>query len=122
MDNPTNRDHEVEALLRQLEHVLADEKRALTALDISAVTQAAEDKLLIQERLIQSIDGAPLAERSRPLLERVKKTALENQILLVNARDTVRGLLQELTGAPGSGYARGGAQRLGGGSRLDARG
>ncbi|MFO0565970.1 MAG: hypothetical protein U0263_09930 [Polyangiaceae bacterium] len=113
-------DEDVETLLRRLEHVLAEEHAALSKLDIQAVEQAARDKSELGERL-RRVDrsGNPV---SAARLERVRRRLLRNQVLLVHARDTTRGLIQLHTGGPTPSYGPGGVVRLSGHARLSTKG
>ena len=99
-------------LLAELEEVLAAESRALKKLDRAAIDRVTDEK----ERLLQAIAGSgmKLAASQQGALERLRKTALRNQMLLAHARDGVRQVLGIASGRPSSPVL--------GGLRLDVRG
>jgi len=112
---PSRRPEDGEALpplLVELEAVLAEESRALKQLDRAAIDHATEEK----ERLLQAIatSGMKLAASQHGALERLRKHALRNQMLLAHARDGVRQVLGIASGRPSS--------PLLGGLRLDVTG
>lgn len=83
-------------VLSELESVLAAETRALRALDRAAIEHAMAEKL----RLCDAIAGlgAPALAQSRERLERIRRQALNNQLLLAHARDSVRDVLSLASG------------------------
>ncbi|MBI3206274.1 MAG: hypothetical protein HYZ29_32360 [Myxococcales bacterium] len=120
MSSPT-RDSNVDAILNRLELALCDERRALRTLDHDAVEDAARQKLDLAEQLTQAIcesESAPDPAR----LQRVRSALVHNQLLLVHARDAVRGVLGILTGAAGATYGPHGARHLGASGGLDTTG
>ncbi|MCA9594297.1 MAG: hypothetical protein KC776_13330 [Myxococcales bacterium] len=98
-----------------LESILGEESVALKQLDSRALDALAERKLALVEQLK---NPPPDADVER--LSRVRRTALENQMLLVHARDTVRGLLATMSGQPTSAHPM--APASVGPVRLDLRG
>ncbi len=120
MSRPS-RDSNVDALLNRLELVLCEERRALRALDHDAVEDAARQKLELAEQLSRALsDGEGLTEHER--LQRIRLGLVHNQLLLVHARDAVRGVLGILTGAAGPTYGPRGARHLGASGGLDTTG
>lgn len=108
--------------LGELERLLEEERVALRELDRDAIDRIASSKLELCERLsahartkglVSSSSGS--TERSR--LDRIRHKALYNQVLLVHARDSVKGVLALLTGEAS------GSSRLGSsdGHRLSVR-
>jgi hypothetical protein len=99
-------------LLAELEAVLLEETAALKKLDRAAIERAAEHK----ERLAQEIaaSGLRLEPGHRAGMDRVRRRALRNQMLLSHARDGVRQVLGLASGRPSSPVL--------GGLRVDLRG
>jgi hypothetical protein len=103
--------------LLELERLLLEEADALKRLDRESIDRLSQEKLAVSAELGKL--GAPQTEHG-PLLERIKHRALMNQLLLVNARDCVRGVVELATGAVATpGY---GNERQTGRPRLDIRG
>lgn len=90
--------------LRELEDLLAEECLALRSLDRSVIDATTARKLALCERIDQLRSRVPIRESDRVSLERIRKAALLNQMLVVHARDTVRGLIALATGVRVSGY------------------
>jgi hypothetical protein len=99
-------------LLAELELVLLDEARALKALDRDGIDRAAEHKAKLTEAMAQA--KPDLTNVPRAALERLRRTALRNHMLLAHARDSVRQVLGAISGRPASPVL--------GGLRLDVRG
>jgi hypothetical protein len=91
--------------LQDLERLLMDEHEALKKFDHEAVGRLSLEKLEVANQLGSL--GKP-REQHGPLLERIRERALMNQLLLVNARDCVRGIIELATGSMQAGY---GAER-----------
>lgn len=89
---------ELNQTLTSLESLLADEFLALQRLDHEAIEQATQTKLALCERLTSLGTEQGLGGQQRAMLERVRRAQLRNQLLVVHARDCVRGVL----GAMGS--------------------
>lgn len=103
--------------LLDLERLLLDEAEALKRMDREAIDGFTEKKLSLSQELAEL--GEPLREHQE-LLARVKRQVMTNQVLLVNARDCVRGIIELATGASvAGGYA---GERLPGRPRLSVRG
>lgn len=100
------------ALLVELEEVLHQETLALKKLDRTSIDRVVEQKLKLCEDIAKS--GLKLPAEYRDSLERIRRTALRNQMLLAHARDTVRQVLGIATGQTASPFF--------GGMRLDVRG
>lgn len=99
-------------LLVELEALLHRETQALKKLDRAGIDRVAEQKLKLCEDIAKS--GLALPEEYRDALERIRRTALKNQMLLAHARDTVRQVLGIATGQTATPFF--------GGLRLDVRG
>ena len=99
-------------LLGELEAVLAAENQALKRLDRDALDRATENKLRLCDDIARAGLGVAAQERKR--LERIRRLALKNQMLLAHARDSVRQVLTVATGQVASPAL--------GGLRVDVRG
>lgn len=95
----------VRQVLVELEQLLEGERAALVGLDRDAIDGYAARKLELDAALKQAVKFAPLAAPDRELLERVRRAALENQLLLAHARSCVQGVLSLLTPGNTPGYA-----------------
>jgi hypothetical protein len=102
--------------LQDLERLLMDEHEALKKFDHEAVGRLSVEKLEVANHL--GALGKPEKQHG-PLLERIRERALMNQLLLVNARDCVRGIIELATGAVQAGY---GSERPQTPARLNIRG
>jgi len=92
-------------LLLELERLLASERDALVRLDRDAIEAFANRKLELDAELRQRVAAQPLVLSERELLERVRKAALSNQLLLAHARLCVQGVLTLLAPANAPGYS-----------------
>jgi hypothetical protein len=101
----------------ELERVLAEEARALKKLDREGIERAAEEKAKLCDALAEA--KKQLTPAQRPRLERLRKLALQNHMLLAHARDSVRQVLSTAAGRPASGRP---SSPVLGGLRLDLRG
>lgn len=100
-------------LLGELCVLLAAENAALRKLDRDALVDLAEKKLEVTEAL-KGLGSGGFDPDDKKQLEQLRASALQNQLLLVHARDTVRQVLDHVAGR--SGYPPAG------GLRLDLRG
>ncbi len=117
----TNEPSDFDSLLNRLELALSEERHALRRLDADAVEQACLDKLA----LAQSLRDTAQSDHRRldpGRLERLRAELVKNQLLLVHARDTARGVLAIMTGVSGPSYGPTGARHLGKSAGLDTRG
>ena len=96
----------------ELERVLIEEARALRKLDREGIERASEQKTKLCEELAAA--RGQLKPAQRHALERLRRTALNNHMLLAHARDSVRQVLGTASGRPASPVL--------GGLRLDLRG
>lgn len=110
-------DEALPPVFAELERVLAEEAHALKKLDRDAIERAAEQKARLCDELAQARAG--LTPAQRPALERLRKAALRNHMLLTHARDSVRQVLSIAAGRSGSGRP---SSPVLGGLRLDVRG
>jgi hypothetical protein len=99
-------------LLVELEALLQRETVALRTLNRTEIDQVSQQKLALCEDIAKS--GLKLPADYRDALERIRRTALKNQMLLAHARDTVRQVLGIATGQTATPFI--------GGARLDVRG
>ena len=81
-------------ILEELERVLKDEHRALRALDRDEIERAAERKLVLDGRLRKTEPTAA----DLPTLKRVRRAALDNQLLIVHARACLQSVIGMVTG------------------------
>jgi hypothetical protein len=81
-----------EDVLRRLIDLLAAERSALVRLDREAIEAFAVSKLTLDQEL-RAWPEAAFEETALPLLRTVRERAFENQLLLVNARACVKGVL-----------------------------
>lgn len=92
--------HELRQTLDELESLHAIEAVALRSLSRDSLDELTDKKLALWEKLrLITADVAPGPEE-RASLERIKRAALLNQILLHHARDAVRTILQTASGQP----------------------
>jgi hypothetical protein len=90
----TSDESEAGVALGKMEALLVQERAALRLLDAEAVAHLNEQKLLVD----QELRAARLEIHHRPSLERIRSMARHNQILMVRARDYVRGAIGILSG------------------------
>jgi hypothetical protein len=89
---------ELTPILGELESLLQSEALVLRHLDRQSIDDFATQKLEIYARLDKLLNGIRPERHHRAQLERIHRAAIHNQLLLVHARDTVRGTLALLTG------------------------
>lgn len=94
----TSTEPSFETLLNELETLLNDERVALERLDRDAIDASAEAKLRLDVALRAAPLPSPVPEPLIARMERVRRSAQLNQILLAHARSCVQGMLQLLTG------------------------
>jgi hypothetical protein len=90
--------NELKTTLEQLEALHAREAVALRSLSRDRIDELTDEKLALWERLRSVIAHVPPGPDDRASLERIKRAALLNQILLHHARDAVRNILQAASG------------------------
>jgi len=95
-EGPSER--ELDAALARLEAVLAEETAALRNLDRDAIDRISAEKLALSELLTALGRGHAPAKERAVQLRRIRRQTIHNQVLLVHARDSVRGVLAILTG------------------------
>ncbi len=87
------------AMLEELEALLLDERKALEKMDTKRVKALTDRKHEIDVELRAVVQrGVKSDDAIRGRIERVKKHALENQLLLAHARACVRGAISLITG------------------------
>jgi flagellar biosynthesis/type III secretory pathway chaperone len=92
-------DHPAHAILVELADLLDAERAALIRLDREAIEGFASRKLELDQALSRAAAEVKLGASERSLLERVRQSALSNQLLLAHARSCVHGVLSLLTPA-----------------------
>jgi hypothetical protein len=89
---------ELKATLDELETLHRDENRVLRRLSRDELDELTDRKLALWERLRAVTAEVPPGPDERASLERIRRAALSNQILLHHARDAVRTILQTASG------------------------
>lgn len=89
---------ELTATLAELEALHREEATALRRLSRDTVDQLTDRKLALWERLRSVTAELKPGPDERAALERIRRAALSNQILLHHARDAVRTILQTASG------------------------
>lgn len=90
--------HKLTATLEELEALHREEAGALRRLSKNTLDELTDRKLALWERLRAISAESPPGPEHRDALERVRRAALMNQILLHHARDAVRTILQTASG------------------------
>jgi hypothetical protein len=119
--NAQTMERELSLALGELEGLLLSESTALKGLDRDALDAITDRKLALFTKLASITQRARPGGEEKARLERIKRLALANQLLLVHARDTVRGVLNLATGEqlPAPAYS---IHPTGGGVRLNVKG
>ena len=102
MSKPTN----ITQILLELDTLLDAERQALKDLAANDVEDIAARKVQLVAQLAQLIPGANPSAEEAAALKRIREKQLRNQLLLVHARDSVRGLITALTGSRPASYSR----------------
>jgi hypothetical protein len=89
---------ELKATLVELEKLHQDEAIALRRLSKDDIDSLTDRKLAAWERLRAIAAISPPGPEERATLERIRRAALLNQILLHHARDAIRCILQSASG------------------------
>ena len=89
---------ELKATLDELEALHRDESSALRRLARDEIDELTDKKLALWERLRAVSTLVKPGPDDRAVLERIRKAAIMNQILLHHARDAVRSVLQAASG------------------------
>lgn len=84
---------ELTAVVGELDLLLASESEALRKLDHRTLDELTTQKLDLLERLAR-VDPSTASQEALARLGRARELAFQNQLLLVNARELVRGVLQ----------------------------
>lgn len=85
-------------VLDELEELHREETVALRRMSRERIDDLTDRKLTLWERLQSVTSESPPGPEHRASLERIKRAALLNQILLHHARDAVRTILQNASG------------------------
>jgi hypothetical protein len=96
---PAMESHPARSILVELSELLEAERAALIVLDRGAIEGFAARKLELDQALSRATSEVKLGVPERALLERVRQSALSNQLLLAHARSCVQGVLSLLTPA-----------------------
>jgi len=91
-------DDPIKSALDEIEQLLPIEADALKRLERDRIDEFAERKLALFERLQNALGATQVTASHRAQLERVKQSALHNQVLLVHARDCTRSVIALATG------------------------
>ena len=89
---------ELKSTLDELESLHREEAVALRRLSRDSIDELTERKLLLWQRLRAATEQLKPGPEERASLERIRRAALANQILLHHARDAVRTILQTASG------------------------
>ena len=89
---------ELKATLDELEGLHREESSALRRLARDQIDELTDRKLALWERLRNVTQHVLPGPDDRASLERIRRVALSNQILLHHARDAVRTILQTASG------------------------
>jgi hypothetical protein len=89
---------ELNATLEGLEELHREEAIALRHLQRDKLDEFTDRKLALWDKLRELSSACPLGVEHRAALERIRRAALMNQILLHHARDAVRTILQSASG------------------------
>lgn len=84
--------------LADIEALQLREAVVLRTMDRDALDEITAEKETLGERLRSLTGTVKVSERHRAILERVRKQATHNQLLLVHARDAIRTILTQVTG------------------------
>jgi len=112
---PSAPGHPARSVLVELADLLEAERAALVTLDRGAIESFATRKLELDQALQRAVGAAKLGASEQALLERVRQSALSNQLLLAHARSCVQGVLSLLTPANAPRYTAPGQQGAHGG-------
>jgi hypothetical protein len=91
--------HPARSVLIELADLLEAERAALVSLDRGAIESFANRKLELDAALHRAVGEVKLGASEQALLDRVRQSALSNQLLLAHARSCVEGVLSLLTPA-----------------------
>ncbi|HVW23866.1 MAG TPA: hypothetical protein VHC69_00755 [Polyangiaceae bacterium] len=100
----------VSIILDELEAVLRAEHEALRKLDYEGIERASEQKLALDARL-RAADATKTAA-DVPKLTRVRKMALNNQLLIVHARACLTSIIGMVTGEAPATYPGATSKRM----------
>jgi flagellar biosynthesis/type III secretory pathway chaperone len=105
MTMEANQKVELDVVIDALDVLLRAETDALRKLDHQALDALTEEKVALVERLSE-VDRTNVGKETLARLAKVREHGFKNQLLLVNARELVRGVLQlSALARPGHGGA-----------------
>lgn len=113
---------ELNQTLAELETLHAREAQVLRGMRKDAIDAITDEKSALCDRLRELSARTPFDERHRPALERIRKQATLNQLLVVHARDAVRTILAHASGTPIEGMPGTRKPTVQDGLRLNVRG
>jgi hypothetical protein len=90
---------EFDRTLSEIEALQARETEVLRTMNRAALDDITSEKEILCERLRRLGAEFRPEPRHRAALERVRRQATSNQLLLIHARDAVRAILSQVTGA-----------------------
>jgi hypothetical protein len=83
----------IETVVRELDDLLNEETAALKRLDHETIDALTSRKVILLRRM-GAASRAHVSPAALPLIADVRQKALNNQLLLVHARDLIRGVLE----------------------------
>ena len=90
---------ELDLALADLENLHTRETEILRSMNQAALDEVTAEKEALCARLREVKSRTPVQSRHRAALDRLRRQASLNQLLLVHARDAVRTILSQATGA-----------------------
>jgi hypothetical protein len=102
MSKPTS----IDQILIDLDSLLSEEHKALKRLAADEIEQLATRKVELVEALARLLPPGGARGDDASALKRIREKQLHNQLLLVHARDSVRGLISHVTGGSANNYSR----------------
>lgn len=100
MNHPLPGEDDLERALLDLDALHEREATVLRSMDRDALEAVTTEKELLFERLREAMGRQAPEERHRLVLDRLRRRATINQLLIVHARDAVRTILSQVSGAP----------------------
>ncbi len=91
-------DSPLTAVLDEIERILEEEREALRHLNRPVIDRCAEQKTALEATLRAVLTRQNPGELQRARIERLKASALVNQMLISQARNCIRGILALATG------------------------
>lgn len=121
MTEPASMDN-LDRTLLELELLHDREAVVLRGMQKDAIDAITDEKNELCDRLRELTAQTPLSERHRSVLDRIRKRATLNQLLVIHARDAVRTILAHASGTPMEAMPGARKPTLQDGLRLNVRG